>query len=154
MRNSIVLAIFATLTLTASAGSIYSWVDDHGVAHFADTPPANMPGVQTVHVQDAPSSDASSEIQQLNAERDAQDKNAQADAKASADKQTQQANAAKAAKDNQSRCAQLQSNLQVMNEHGRVRETDAQGDTHYLSEEDKQKQMDDMQKQIQTFCGH
>ncbi len=153
MRTSIVLTLFMSLALTAWAGRIYTWTDDHGVAHYADTPPANTPGVQTVRVQDAPSSDASTEIQQLNDEREAQDKNAQADAKAKSEQQALQAKAAQAAKDNKSRCNQLQSNLQVMNEHGRVRETDAQGDTHYLSDDEKQKQMADMQKQIQAFCN-
>ena len=154
MRTSIILTVLLTMTLAASAGSIYTWMDEHGVAHYSDTPPANTPGVQTVRVQDAPSSDASSEIQQLNDERAAQDKKAQTEAKDNAEKQALQAKAAQATKDNKSRCDQLQANLQVMNEHGRVRETDAQGDTHYLSDEEKQKQMDDMQKQIQAFCSH
>ncbi|NNM51168.1 MAG: DUF4124 domain-containing protein [Pseudomonadales bacterium] len=155
MRTSIVLTMFMTLALTAGAGGIYTWVDDQGVAHYADTPPNHTSGVQTVRVQDAPSSDAGAEIKQLNAERDAQDKNAQADEKASADKQALQAKSDQAAKDNKARCDLLQANLQVMNEHGQVRESDPKtGDSHYLSEEEKQKQMADMKKQIQAFCGH
>ena len=50
------------------------------------------------------------------------------------------------------RCKILQSNLQTMQDHGRVKMTNDKGEVSVLSDEEKKKQMDDTQRQIKAFC--
>jgi hypothetical protein len=50
------------------------------------------------------------------------------------------------------RCKILQANLQAMQNHGRVKMADANGEVRVLSEDEKQQEMESTQKQIKIFC--
>lgn len=58
MKAYRLLAVFFVLILASTAFSveIYKWVDDKGVVHFSDRPPAHRP--ETIEEQEASSSDS------------------------------------------------------------------------------------------------
>ncbi len=143
------------LTVSSQAGTIYQWTDANGTPHFSDSVPLNQPNVQALNVYSGPSTDADQELKQLKKQRK-NDSKAESDAAKKAEEAADaKAKLDAAAKDNAVRCKQLQENLQVLNEHGRVRETDPKtGETRYLSEADKEARNQDIQKQIQAFCNN
>lgn len=65
------LALAALLLLAAGpvpAGQFYKWVDEKGVTHYGEKPPANIKA-DTVKVRDTTSSDADTELQRLDSTR-------------------------------------------------------------------------------------
>ena len=151
-----IIGLMLLSACSCMAGTIYQWVDAQGVPHFSDSAPNNAAGkdVQKLEIHAAPSSDASSEIKQLNKEQDQQAQADSKDAARAAAAAKAKARADAAAKDNIERCRQLREDLTVMNEHGRVREMDPKtGQAVILSEDDKEARMKEIQKQISAFCS-
>lgn len=139
--------------LAASQGQMYKWTDDKGVVHYSDSVPENVTNAQPIRAggrlpADAPAAQAARE-QQLGAQK-----------KAAAEKDAEKAgkpapaSTEPAAKDKryEERCQKLRENLNVLQNRGRIREADEKGETRYLSDEEKQQRLDDVQRQIKAFC--
>ncbi len=153
------IGLMSLLVMVATdclAGTIYQWVDAQGIPHFSDSAPANSSGepVKKLEIHAAPSSDANSEIKKLDSYQEQQGKADSKDASRASAAAKAKARAEAASKDNAERCRQLQEDLKVMNEHGRVREMDpSTGQAVILSENDKETRMKEVQKQISAFCS-
>lgn len=50
------------------------------------------------------------------------------------------------------KCKQFRGNLQSMEEHARVKETDANGEVRVLTDEEKNARLDETRRQIKAFC--
>lgn len=139
--------------LAASQGQMYKWTDDKGIVHYSDSVPENVTNAQPIRASgrqpaDAPAAQATRE-QQLNAQKKAtKDKEAEKAGKPAT------ASTEPAAKDKryEERCEKLRENLNVLQSRGRVREADEKGETRYLTDEEKQQRLDDIQRQIKAFC--
>lgn len=136
----------------AWGGGIYKWVDKDGVTHFGEKPPAPGVGEQIKVNSAAPSSGASEAIQKLEDVRtkrlqDVQDKAAAKAATAESDAADKAR--AEAIKKN---CESYRANLKVLNEHGRIKETGTDGQVKMLSDEEKQKRMQDAEKYLSENC--
>lgn len=46
LRIHMALAGLLCMLPAVQAGELFRWVDDHGVVHYSDSPPANTPGVE------------------------------------------------------------------------------------------------------------
>ena len=146
-----------SLSTGAAADQFYKWTDAQGVTHYsADPPPKSATSTSEVKVSTKVPSGSGEAASALEKQR--------ADARKTADKATAKdkdakpdpagkADAGKAPPAQYAeKCKTLQANLQAMQEHGRVKMANDKGEVSILSDEEKQKQMDDTQRQIKAFC--
>lgn len=167
MKKTIGLAAAIALALSATpalAAKFYKWTDANGVTHYsADPPPAEAktkasevrvksrrsaeepvaeggsPGQNGTPVA-APGGTAPAKGKEAGKSRDeAGDKEKDKKPAAASDRYAE-------------KCKQLRSNLQAMEEHGRVKEADDKGNVRVLTDEEKQERLDATQRQIKAFC--
>ena len=151
MKTISMLLMSATLGLlmqTAAADQVYRWVDKDGHVHYSQTPPATT-GVnaQTLNIAPPPP-DPTSLQNEHNLAQDLQKKNDQSQA------DQQKAQAAQQQKDqDKQRCDGLRQRLQLLQQSGRVASIDGQGNKSYISDDDKAKQIQDLENTIAKDCG-
>lgn len=140
------LLLSALLPISSASADIYKWVDEKGVTNYAAEPPSSV-DANRVKVQTRLPSGAESAVEGLEKQR--------SDARKAAE-EAGRAPAPAAAKPDPAqyaeRCKQLRADLKTMEEHAQIRLTDAKGETRTLTEEDKQKRMDETRRQIKGFC--
>ncbi|MDQ8038379.1 MAG: DUF4124 domain-containing protein [Pedobacter sp.] len=156
--TSTLAALLATflLTGTVEAAQFYKWTDEQGVTHYTESPPPASAGkASEVKVRTKLPSGAREAAENSKKAAtpeagkgkaaDKKDDKAAAPAKNTAEnKETPEQYAEK--------CKTLKANLDAMQSHGRVRETDAEGNVRALSDEEKQKRMDETQREIKAYC--
>lgn len=128
-------------------GGIYRWVDEKGVTHFGEKPPA--PGVgEKIRVN---SQNPSSTPKQ---ESDASTPNSSADAgKGAPSEPALDPEVAKAqAEITKKNCEIYTTNLRVLKESARIREAAADGQVKMLSEEEKQSRIKEAEKYLADNC--
>ncbi|MGH8493635.1 MAG: DUF4124 domain-containing protein [Moraxellaceae bacterium] len=144
------------LTTTAGAAQFYKWTDDQGVTHYSEEPPpASASKSSEVKVRTRLPSGAQTQIDKE--AKPVDDKNAKSqpkkDDKAAPDKtSTDKAADNQTPEQYQEKCKALKANLETMQSHGRVREADKEGNLRALSEEEKQRRMDETQRGIKAYC--
>lgn len=129
--------LFTSLAVSQSALSsdkVYTWTDAQGVVHYGERPPkdtkATLIRTRTGHSDPTPEA-------------------VPATPQDSAAQQPQQTIAVE--KDAQ-QCTAARQNLTTLTGYARVKIADANGETRYLSEEEKQQKMDETQKVIDQVC--
>ena len=140
--------LLAALMQPATADQVYRWVDKDGHVHSSQTPPAST-GVnaQTLNIT-PPAPDPTTLRNEQNLAQDLQQKNEQSQ------QDQQKAQAAQQQKDQEKqRCDALRQRLQLLQQSGRVASIDAQGNKTYISDTDKEKQMQDLENTIAKDCG-
>lgn len=142
----------ALLASPVMAGQFYKWTDEQGVTHYSEEPPPQAAkNAAEVKVQTRTPSGTAAAVENLQKQRDASNK-AAADA---AKGKTTAAGTPPAKADKSQyaeRCKQLRANLATMESHGRVSEPDEKGEKRVLSDEEKNKRMDETKRQIKAFC--
>jgi hypothetical protein len=127
---------------------VYKWEDaDHNI-NYSETPPNNVDATP-MSPPPPPSSSAEQERAALQKLNDNFNKNTEAAINA-------QKNAAmknNEAKIRKTNCERAQIHLKNMLYHPRERLTDAQGDTRQLTNEERDKDIEDTKKAIQEFCS-
>lgn len=134
----------------AAAAQFYKWTDEQGVTHYSeDPPPKSATGTSEVKVQTRLPSDSDEAVSNLQKQRD---ETLKASDKAKEDATKSKVDVSKAPEKYAEKCKTLQANLQAMQEHGRVKETDDKGEVRVLTDEEKNNRMDETQRQIKAFC--
>ena len=151
MNKLIVAALLGSmLAAPVMAAQFYKWTDENGATHYSESPPpATAKGAKEIKVQTRTPSGSSSAVENLQKQREATQKSLSEKAKAGA-KDTAPAKADKS--EYAERCKQYKSNLATMESNGRVSEKDSKGEKRYLTEEEKNKRMDETRRQIKAFC--
>jgi hypothetical protein len=159
MKVTTVLTPFLGLLLAATAANaadkFYKWTDEKGITHYSEAPPVDPnTKASSVKVQTKlPSgSVGTKEDEKVGAKKPAADK-ATKDNKAAPKPGTAATPAtAKTTGKYAEKCKQLQANLKTMQEHARVSVTDEKGEARVISQEEKDSQTDDMQREIKAYC--
>lgn len=146
-----------SLSTVAAADQFYKWTDAQGATHYTvEPPPKTAASAAEVKISTKVPSGSSAAASNLEKQRgDAAKKLVDKALGKDKDGKTDPAAAktdGKVPAEYAERCKTLQGNLQAMQEHGRVKMTNEKGEVTYLSDEEKQKQMDDTQRQIKAFC--
>ncbi|HEX7964624.1 MAG TPA: DUF4124 domain-containing protein [Gammaproteobacteria bacterium] len=149
--NKLSIALGLGLALAAglaSADQVYKWVDKDGHVHFSQMPPAGT-GVQaqTVDVKPPPPdptglANSQNLQQQIADKKKAEQKDPQREQEEQEQKQQQK-----------ERCDGLREKLNVLNAGGRATSVDAKGNVTYISDEEREKQMAQLESQIEKSCG-
>lgn len=142
------LPICLCLTLLAlnalAQGGLYKWVDEKGVVHYSDMPPAGKSGKQlNVAPQpplEGPSRPRSWQEQQQDAnERRHREEKAQ---------QEQQ----KAAQEAEQKCLRARNALDSLKRERPLYRVTREGERAYMDDEERQRQIADWQKQADAYC--
>jgi hypothetical protein len=140
--------LLATAGMAASADQVYRWVDKDGHVHYSQTPPASTDvNAQAVNIT-PPAPDPTTLQNEQNLAKQLQEQNKQDQA----NQQKAQADAQQKAQQQQ-RCDALRQRLQLLEATGRVATVDAQGNKTYVSDDDKAKQIQDLEDKIGKDCG-
>lgn len=158
-------AFSATLLLSSTvvAAQFYKWTDDQGATHYSEEPPPASVGKASevkVRTKLPSGSRAAAEAQAAAAATvtgkakggDKADTAGTPGKKNEKPADTVPASDTKTPEQYAEKCKTLRANLEAMQAHGRVRETAADGSVRSLSDEEKQKRMDETQRQIKGFC--
>lgn len=150
MKKTIALASLLALALgtsAAHAAKFYKWTDEKGVTHYTvDPPPA---GAKSSQVRIKTSSVTDAEPPAPAAPGTA----AKAAPAAGKEKgKDEKAAAGKAPEQYAERCKALRANLQSLEEHARVQERSASGESRILTEEEKNARLDTTRREIKAFC--
>lgn len=119
------------------AGTFYKWVDDNGVTHYTEAPPADEQRAERVRTWNSASSDQEQAVQRLQQRREkAAAKREEAAKPAPADKEKSDEDKGDLAK----RCEQHEENLKVLREQPMVRKQDpATGEQVAIDAEERQR---------------
>lgn len=140
--------LFAASGMAASADQVYRWVDKDGHVHYSQTPPASTDvNAQTVNIA-PPAPDPTSLQNEQKLAQQIQDQNKQ-----NQDSQQKAQQDAQQKAQQQQQCDAMHQRLQVLVQSGRVAAIDAQGNKNYMSDDDKAKQIQDLQNEINKECG-
>lgn len=152
MKKLTIAALFGALLATpVMAAQFYKWSDEQGVTHYSESPPPETAkGATEVKVQTRTPSGSEAAVENLQKQREAATKSLTDAEKKKTPGKTSPAKADKS--EYAERCKKLQANLATMESSGRVSEPDENGEKRYLTEEEKNKRMDDTRRQIKAYC--
>lgn len=140
--------LLAAVSSLATADQVYRWVDKDGHVHYSQTPPSSTNiNAQTMNIAPPPPDPTTlRDEQDLSKELKDKDKQSQ--------EQQQKEKAAQAQQEQQQKeCDYLQQRLQVLERGARVSTMDAEGNRTYVSDDDRAKQEQELQDQINKQCG-
>lgn len=127
-----------------SATELYQWVDENGVKHFSQQPPAHIPDLKAVDIRGTPVV-SGGEPRSLDVASEDTDKQPQSE-------KLEVERIENPGKDAE-RCAQARHNIAQMNEFRRVRAKDPEtGETRYLDDEERESQLKNWKERESTFC--
>lgn len=151
MKKLTIAALFgALLAAPVMAAQFYKWSDEQGVTHYSESPPPETAkGATEVKVQTRTPSGSEAAVENLQKQREAATKSL-----TDAEKKKTSASPVKTDKSEYAeRCKKLQANLATLENSGRVSEPDDKGEKRYLTDEEKNKRMDDTRRQIKAYCN-
>lgn len=158
-------ALIGVLTLNAlliatpasAAEKFYKWTDEKGVTHYSIDPPPKEVGnassvkISTKHSAVTGADDTESAGSEKASAGGKENKDGK-DAKSDKEKTSAAKSDKKAPDQYADKCKQLQSNLQVLKDHGQAREKNEKGEIVVLDDTEKQNRLDDTQRQMKAFC--
>lgn len=157
MTSTLIAFLTAMLLSTGvSAAQFYKWTDEQGATHYSESPPPASAGkASEVKVRTKlPSGTREALESQQKAANEKTEKSpasSQKDGKAAPPAKTADENK-KSPEQYAEKCKTLRSNQEAMQNHGRVKESSADGSVRVLTEEEKHQRMDEVQREIKAFC--
>lgn len=144
MRRWLLLGLF--LPLAAGAQGLYKWVDEKGVVHYSDQPPAGKAGKKLDVAPPPPlgspapqrSRSWQEQVQDANERRFQQEK--------------QQKEALQSARETEQKCLRARSALDTLRRERPIFRVDKQGEREYMSDEERQRQIANWQQQADSHC--
>lgn len=145
MMRWLLLGLF--LPLAASAQGLYKWVDEKGVVHYSDKPPAGQSG-RKLDVAPQPPLDGSSSPQRS---RSWQEQLAESNERRhQAEKAEQQRQ--KAAKEAEQKCLKARSALASLKRERPIYRSTKEGERVYIEDTERQRLAEGWQQQADTYC--
>jgi len=150
LRQIALICALALLSSGSFAG-IYKWVDDDGTVHYGQQRPANAPS-EKMQVQRYAPVDKSTYKRPSTSTQNTKNENSPAGKKA-ADAEPEKKKETKAEKKRRlAACDQARKNLAAMEAIGRIRSVDKDGNTTYLSQQQKEDRMSRNRDLISKHC--
>ena len=140
------IAIFIPLSLSIASAEVYKWVDEDGHMQYSDNPQA-IKKAQAVPVQKSPPPDPETLKRNENQQRylDARGKERQQELSDKEKSSQQQAEAKKY-------CDKVKERIAVLEGGGRIYSKSEGGEHNYLTEEDRQKELELSKGDIKKHC--
>ncbi len=150
----LVLTGFVTFILIMNShlsAQVYKWVDENGKTQYTDRPPPPGMTTEKKHFNTkgaAPSSSNASgtnQPQSLSEAREALDKR-------QAERKEEQTKQQAKAEENKRKCVEAQTRLRMYTESPRLTVPDGAGGIAYVDDNERQKKIDQTNKDIATYC--
>ena len=145
MKRLVILALAVALAPPAMA-QLYKYVDKNGKTVYSDTPPPDADTksvrVPTGGVTNVPAPKSAVE----------QNKDNEKARKADAEKSKKASEEAARAAQNEQRCAQLKSNLQLYTDGGRIQKTNEKGERDFMSDAEIESARARTQREMEEAC--
>ena len=138
----ILATIIATASLSASADSVYRWMDSNGTPHYSKEPPAGVE-YQTITTSSVSTVDRGSPEEQPKEEARSRD---------SGNDKEYSEQLGKLARQQQESCGKARSNRDNLLNNHRIQMRDADGNLRTLSHEEKMEQLKRADEAIQEYC--
>lgn len=140
-----IMGLTLSVSQIASAG-IYKWVDEQGNVHYGEQRPQNTSS-QKMQVQKyAPENKSTYKRPSYTPSTKSTNKNTQ-------DNPPEKKKETRAEKKKRlAACEKTRANLKMMEEIGRIRAKDKDGNTRYLSQKEKEAKMQKNREQISKYC--
>ena len=142
------LLVFATASPAADTQDIYKWTDDQGEVQYTQFPPPGRPA-EILHGVRPPDESPESAGNDLQKQLETVEQQNQEQLQGAKDEK-QWAQIQKIRRDN---CKTARQNLVNLNRGGNVRYMGADGKVMRLTEEERQKRIDEANKQIKENCN-
>ena len=148
------LLLFFLLVSPNGYAALNKWVDSEGRVHYSDSPPppevtaTKLRGATSEEILPAQNKTDATESQSI-AEREAELKKAQQDKKAAEEKAAKDLAYAESLK---ASCAAARKNLMVLKDGRRITELDDKGETVYLEDDQRQKNIEKTEQDIAKYC--
>lgn len=137
----------AAFIVSAHAAQVYKWIDEEGITHYGEQAPADYE-YELVTTSGAPPADAEKAKARLEKARAARAE----EKEKTLDYAAQQKLRDEEAKIRKENCDSAKSNLKTIEENARVRILGDDGEFRYLSEEERQQQIDRAKEIISNNC--
>ena len=151
LKQTVTAVFFLSLLVggSALAGDIYKWVDAQGNVHYEDRPLGAQ--AERLAIQSQPT-DRAAVAAQVRAGAEARAKAAEAKAAEMANQPTAEELQA-AADEKAQKCSDYRQRLQKMLTSRRLYREDPSGERVYLDEAQMQTARDEVQSQVEEYCG-
>lgn len=159
MHNRYLMAAALSCCLLVAApegrcAGIYKWVDEQGGTHYTVTPPP--PGVPAQEIKALPGRKTGSEKRPASAQTPAEPAKPAAESGSQPPEASKQPDDKKRAADQKAIrdqvCQELKANQNTLQTKTRIYERSPQGEVTWLTEEQRQQRIADIQKQLKDFC--
>ena len=147
---ALLVILVACVILPAYGAEIYKWVDENGKVHFGDRPPANAEGSQEIEVKTAPVTDHRDPTDAQRRER--RRRLLESFENERAEKKQAAAEEKERKKKNARQCTVAKHNLDLIKRAGYIYDLDESGEKVIYSDEEKDKEISDLQKSIKKYC--
>jgi hypothetical protein len=144
-----ILLVFAACSAVAEGQNMYKWIDDQGEVHYGQFPP---PGTKTEKMRappPAPASAAATAGSDLQKQIEIMNKNEEEQLQGAKDAESW----AKIQKIRRENCDTANKNLVNLQRGGNVRYVGPNGEVMRLTEEDRQKRIEEANAQIKENCS-
>lgn len=150
------LLLFLILASPSGYAALNKWVDSEGQVHYSDLPPppeikgTKLRGATNDQISPAQNeADAENTDSQNIAEREAELKKSQQDKKAAEEKAAKELAYAEALKES---CTAARKNLMILKDGRRIAELDDNGETVYMEDNQRQKNIERSEQDIAKYC--
>ncbi len=145
MRTWLLLS-WLFLPLAAGAQGLYKWVDDKGVVHYSDTPPAGKAG-SPLKVRPQPPLNDQSPPPSRSWQEQLQDSNERRYQEEKQQKAQQQK-----ARESEEKCRRARYALDSLKRERPLYRVDNQGERVYMEDEERKRLSEGWQKQADAYC--
>jgi len=144
LRKIFFILSLITFFLSTATAAVYKWVDDQGNVHYSEQKPAQSPAEKIKIDKAPPPSSSSYKKPTLKTEEEGNNKG----------ESTDNANSKNAdiAKQKQEMCAEARKDLELMQNTGRLRVKDKDGNVTYMTDEDKAARIKRNQDRVKEYC--
>jgi len=151
MRALLITSIFViplSFSSNLQAGKVYKWVDENGATHYTEAPPANSEST-TIRTQGKDPKNAEQAKAKLFKQRESLTEDIDNRAKAGEEAKLD----AKSSEIKKNNCKTARSNLKILQEHGRIKQKNKEGEYNLLPEEKRQERVQKAKDRIKEFCN-
>lgn len=135
-----------------ASAQIYKWVDEHGVTHYAQSPPPSS-AKSSILALPADPNDKSNESDEQKTWQIKDQEFRERQAKAADEKKREENKAEQIAAARRQKCLAAQSTLDTLEHRGRVYDVDAQGERVYLTDEQRVQAEQNARQNVADNCS-
>lgn len=143
----VILALLSAGPAVLAQGGLYKWVDEKGVVHYSDTPPAGKTGEKLKAKSPPPLDNSQAPPRSRNWQEQLQDSNERRFQEGKKQKEQQQK-----AREAGEKCQRARNALDSLKQERPLYRVGKEGERSYMEDEERRRLLDGWQQQADTYC--